>query len=524
MNRPSTPHRPSGAISCVRTIRRFLFAAAVLFTLAAFVWTEENWRAARAWATCQRDMAALGERLDLSAAYDPLPPERNLAHAPLFTDGFDYTVDPASGQVTFSVGVKYRLPQLGYMPTSPADDTRTGLASSLVFNVYRGERDDLQAWQAYYRQHATDFGLVPVPDGEPLPSPAEDVLRALRTFSPVLDDVEHSATAMPEGVLARTPASSLGGTSVAIRRIVQTLALRADAHLATGESAAARHDLELIFWLWRATATEPRSFLNAALGCNHLEMALRVVWQGLLDRRWTADDLVVIQGHLQNLDLLADYRRGASGQRADCLFLIDGLQDGRYKYVDLFGPGDGWEARASAWALMHGPGGWLVQNRVAITRFYQDYLFGCVDVPAHRYRPEVLEAGLAEATRICTQPVWPSRYLLAAGMPGFLRVVERCALAQTALDEAVSACALERYAQAHNGGNPATLDTLVPQHLDHVPTSIIDGKPLRYVLSPEGHYRLTMHLPLRQIEKPTGSMIQGDEMVWEYLPERHLRP
>ena len=348
------------------------------------------------------------------------------------------------------------------------------------------------------------------------------VLRALRTFSPVLDRLESAAAAMPEGVLARTPVSYSGGLPVAFRRITQTLAVRADAHLAAGQSAEARHDLEVIFWLRRATATEPRSFLNAALGCNHLELALQVVWQGLADHRWTADDLSAIQSRLQSLDLLADYRRGASGQRADSLFLIDGLQDGRYRYADLFGPGDGWGARASAWALMHGPGGWLVQNRVAMTRFYQDYLLGCVDVPAHRYRPEVLEAGLAEATRICTQPVWPSRYLLATGMPGFLRVVERCALAQTVLDEAIAACALERYAQAHDGSNPATLDALVPQYLNHLPTSVIDGKPLRYALSPEGYYRLTMPLPLQQIEKPAGSMIQGDDLVWEYPSERHL--
>ena len=520
MNEPSLPTpltRKRGRIRAVA--QRFLFVVAVLVTLAALVWTEENWRATRDWAACQQDMAARGERLDLTAAYDPLPPGRNLAWAPLFTDSFEYTVDAASGQVTFPLGVKYRLPQLKYMPTSPEDDTRTGLASSLLFSVYRGERDDLRAWQAYYRQHAA-FGLAPVSAAAPLPAPAEDVMVALRTFSTVLDDVERSATAMPEGVLARAPASFGGGMYVAVRRIVQTLALRADAHLATGDTAAARHDLELIFWLRRATATEPRSLLNAAVGCNHLEMALRVVWQGLLDRRWTADDLAAIQNRLQGLDLLADYRRGASGERANSLFLIDGMQDGRYKYADLFSPGDGWGARASAWALMHGPGGWLVQNRVAITRFYQDGLLGCVDVPTHRYHPEVMEAGLAEATRICTQPVWPSRYLLATGVPGFLRVVERCALAQTALDEAIVACALERYALAHGGSDPTDLSALMPDYLDHVPTSVMDGTPLRYTTNAGGRYRLAAQLPLQETEKPPGSMVQGDELVWGY-PSDH---
>ena len=101
-------------------------------------------------------------------------------------------------------------------------------------------------------------------------------------------------------------------------------------------------------------------------------------------------------------------------------------------------------------------------------------------------------------------------------MPGFLRVIERGALTQTALDEAVAACALERYALAHGGRYPADLGELVPGCLDHLPTGVVDGVRLRYALTPDGRYRLAARLPLREVPKPKGSMIQGDDLVWRY--------
>lgn len=471
---------------------RLLFAAALLGTLTALIWTEENWRAARDWAACQRDMAARGERLDLSAAYDPIAPERNLARTPLFTHCFYYTVDPASGQVTAPAEVKYRLPQLNYMPW-PSAERMTAGEPAPPFIVYQGKRIDLRAWQAS----------------------SGDVLHALETFAPILDDVERSAAMMPDGVFALAPASHSAGTFVAVRRIAQTLALRASAHLAAGQSAEARHDLELIFWL-RRSASEPHRIINAALGCSYLDLSLQIVWEGLADHRWTADDLAAIQRRLAGVDVLAEYRRSLSGQRAECLFLIDGLQEGRYKYPNLFGMGDGWSERVSAWALMHGPSGWLVQNRVALTLFYQNFLLGCVDVPAHRFHPEVLDASLAEAARICAAPVWPWRYLLATGTPSFLRLTERCVLTQTALDEAVVACAIERYALAHGGAEPADLGALAPEYLGHMPACVVDGTPLYYTQTPDGRCRLVAKIPLLKTEKPEGTMVQGDELVWEY--------
>ena len=60
---------------------------------------------------------------------------------------------------------------------------------------------------------------------------------------------------------------------------------------------------------------------------------------------------------------------------------------------------------------------------------------------------------------------------------------------QTALDEAITACALERFFLDHQA-YPDKLDELVPGYLAHVPTDVIDGAPLRYHPTPDGRYQL----------------------------------
>ena len=515
MNLPADPPLAPRRRRTAAILRRSPFATVVLVTIGAFFWTGENWRAARAWAECQHDMTARGERLDLGAACDPVPVERNLARAPLFTHSFDYTVDPINGWVSFRQAIKYRQPQLDYIPSTPEDPHALRMPVD-VSSVYKGEWLDLHVWQANYREHASDFGLAPLADGAPLPAPAADVLRALGRFAPVLDDVEQSARMMPEGIFALAPDTPSGGTLVAVRRIVQTLTLRADAHLAAGQPAEARHDVDLILWLRRATTSEPRSFLGAALGCGHLGLALQSIWEGLAARRWTADDLAYFQRRLQSIDALTEYRQAASGQRAEMLFLIDGCMKGRYKDEDIFSPGDSWNSRVPAWLLMHGPGGWLVQNKVNFARFFQTYLMDGVDVPAHRFHPESLDASFAVLTRLATPPVWPSEYLLAVGMPGFLRVGERAALTQTGVDEAIAACALERYALENAGSYPTRLAALTPRYLDRVPTGILDGTPLRYATTPDGRYQLASRILLDT--GPSGALIQGNDLVWHYPP------
>ncbi len=66
-----------------RILRRILISLAVLATLIAIFYTEEDWRGKRAWEQCKRELEAKGEVLDWSAYIPPpVPDDQNFFKAP----------------------------------------------------------------------------------------------------------------------------------------------------------------------------------------------------------------------------------------------------------------------------------------------------------------------------------------------------------------------------------------------------------------------------------------------------------
>jgi hypothetical protein len=58
-----------------RILRRSLIALAVLATLIAIFYTEEDWRGKRAWETYQREWEAKGEKFDWQVFIPPSVPD-----------------------------------------------------------------------------------------------------------------------------------------------------------------------------------------------------------------------------------------------------------------------------------------------------------------------------------------------------------------------------------------------------------------------------------------------------------------
>jgi len=80
-----TPKAKSGW----RWPRRILITLAVLATLVAIFYTEEDWRGKRAWENCKRELEAKGEVLDWNAYIPPpVPDDQNFFKAPHMTDWF----------------------------------------------------------------------------------------------------------------------------------------------------------------------------------------------------------------------------------------------------------------------------------------------------------------------------------------------------------------------------------------------------------------------------------------------------
>ena len=72
-----------------RAARRALLGAAILATLLAIFYAEENWRGKRAWEECKRELEAKGEVVDWSAFVPkPVPDDQNIYKAPRMAEWF----------------------------------------------------------------------------------------------------------------------------------------------------------------------------------------------------------------------------------------------------------------------------------------------------------------------------------------------------------------------------------------------------------------------------------------------------
>src|SRR5262249_50046251 len=75
------------------------------------------------------------------------------------------------------------------------------------------------------------------------------------------------------------------------------------------------------------------------------------------------------------------------------------------------------------------------------------------------------------------------------GQLPFERACQLTAHSQTEINQALIACALERFRLAH-GEYPENLGALVPQFLDAIPHDVIGGRPLNYRRASEGTFVL----------------------------------
>ena len=70
-----------------RILRRILIGLAVLATLIAAFYTEEDWRGKRAWENYKHEWEAKGEKFDWQAFVPPsVPDDQNFFTAPIFTN------------------------------------------------------------------------------------------------------------------------------------------------------------------------------------------------------------------------------------------------------------------------------------------------------------------------------------------------------------------------------------------------------------------------------------------------------
>lgn len=490
-----------------RILHRLLFVAAALTTLIVLFYAEEDWRGARAWAAVKRDLHARGESLDFRDLIPaPVPDDQNLAMAPLFTRLFQYQVDPRTHVLTFNHGSEWiRSDTYKLFDGIPFGQNDVGLArppgrirpaSRPVFsNWMSGHALDLGAAQRYYRQRP-DFPHAAQPQ-----APADDVLLALSRYAPLLDELarasaERSQTRFPVNWTLR-PAWGISLPHYAyIQALASTLRLRAVAELDADQTPSARRDIVQMFRLRKTMENDPIVIAPLVDG-TCIGTLIQAIWEGLAARRWSADDLDVLRDSLRGINVLREYQLAIRGERAGMAARWpEDLQDAtqaRELAQDLpIMSGEEVDSSSPSlvrwlWGVLpYWPRGWYEQNAAVASRYYQDDWIDTVD-PASR---RVALAKNKDTDRIVKNiPLTADTLLAKIALPVLSSIAKKFAQTQTIVDQAVIACALEKYSLDHHA-YPATLAALVPGYLDRVPNDVIDGAPIRYRLTVDGRYQL----------------------------------
>ena len=431
----------------MKWLKRILFALVALVTLVALVIAFENWRGKRAWLRFKTEWESKGEGFDMASVIpQKVPDHENFAMTPFFAPLFDYEYAPS---VTHKNSNAVRRTQSAFL------GSRGGLPK--LGAQRHGKQTDLKEWQEHF------VGNTNYPSGDGTQSAAADVLHALSKYEDVISELRmasvrphsHYPVHYQEGFSALLPHLSV------LRGVSDIVRLRAVAELRHGRTNEAFADLKLSIYLTESLKSEPL-LISQLVRIALLGAALDTVWETL--DGWSDVQMTELQQTLSRIDLLEDYPKSIRGERA---FSNDAFA--RMRRGENF-PGE------LEVAARYGPSGLLYQNQLTINRLHQKYVLAPVDVEGRKVDARKALA-LDDLPELRGWHVY--RLFAKVLFPALSKSVFRFASAQTDLDFAVIACALERYRRV-NSQYPGSLEELRPKFIEKIPSDIISGGPLHY--------------------------------------------
>jgi hypothetical protein len=432
---------------------------------------EENWRSKRAWRSYEAQLKAQGEKLSLPLlAPEPVADDQNFAQTPFLAPLFDFREDRATN------------PGPSPWRDTNAHNRVATFASDLIFpgsfdNSWRkGELIDLSAWAAALTK-GTNYSVADVAAFTRTRA-ASVILQHLEKYQPVLDELRE-ASKRPHSrfnIKYQDNIATLIPHVNVLKSISRIYALRASAELALDKNEKAFADVRMALYLGDAIGNEP-ILVSKLVRVAILQQALQPVWEGLKEHKWSGAQLAGLQQLFSNYDFLAETTDAFRGERA----LVNDFMDQfrtvkRAEYMQAFSnagpPND-----AQTLMFYFVPSAVFYQNQLKINRIYQELFLPMVTPAQHRVHPEIDTDGKVEEQ---IEKGFPGYRVFARMLvPSISKAAMKMANAQVVADQAMLACALERYRLANNQ-LPASLDELKPRFIDRIPHDVINGEPLKY--------------------------------------------
>ena len=333
-----------------------------------------------------------------------------------------------------------------------------------------GKRADLDGWRKFF-------------DGK-------DVLDALQSYDGVLKEITDAAR-LPH---SRFPLAYEKGFEMTLphlspmRKAAKLYALRAWAKFHAGQTDSALADLQTIFRLDGSIRDEPM-LISQLVRMAICQQALQPLWEGLADHRWSEPQLATLQNELARIDFLGAMLVAFHGERAGLNVTMQRVIGDPALLRQLLNMGiepASAGQNSVAWHLI--PSGWIYMNMLVANRYYESTLFPTMQPEAHRVAP-LDEKSSQSFTGEGLATFNPYTVLARLALPALSTTVTRAAYTQTSTDEALIACALERFRLA-NGHYPDTLQALAPAFLQKFPCDVMTGEPLRYRVKEDGSFLL----------------------------------
>jgi len=451
-------------------LRRLLITLGALLVLLAIFHLVENWRGRRAWKQWKQAREAAGDFNPTALIPPEVPDTENFARAPRIAEFI--APDP-----------KIPSPSLPVLPAA--------LSEAGAMGDWRMSR-------------TADLEGLKNKDLKEVLAPWEAELAALSEAA----QRPHCRLLTSYGDMDTIPAL------LSLRARARMLTLRALISLREKRTDAALADVLTGLRVAGHLQKEPH-LISQLLRTAYVNIVMQPIWEGIQDHRWNEGHLRKLQDALASINLVDSFARAWRGERLYGAKSLESVANtslwSRPQLLGYMGNEEPSRMQALLWTFFF-PKGWVYQNLLRIDQHYTTQFLDVFDPANHRIHASASRkaAETLEQTRR-----GPYTMLAMVSIPAMSDQNLRVARAQSGLDLAVIACALERH-RLENGRYPETLTALVPAYLPKAPVDVVEGQNLRYAPGREGFtlYSLGWNLTDEGGQvAPKGSENQGD-WVW----------